>query len=138
MKAVCISKDVTGGGLTFGKKYDVIKRDRNPKYDKFYVDAFLLINDNGIEMWYDKAPLLIEILLLTGYSIKYIGEPYSGLTVGKCYECLDKEREYEYYNFIDDNNNFVGINKINYFGGAPNFIEITKIRENKLNNLLSI
>ena len=73
MKVVCISKEVTGGGLTFGEKYDVIERGRNPKYTKFYVDSFLLINDNGIEMWYDKSPMLIEILPLSEDLIKFIG-----------------------------------------------------------------
>ena len=136
MKVVCISKKVTGGGLTFGEKYNVIKRGPNPNNSKFYRDSFLLINDNAIEMWYDKSPMLIEVLPLTGDSIKYIGDPSSGLTVGKCYEVLDKERDYEYFNFIDDNNTFVGIAKRNYFGGAPNFIEITKVRNNKIEQIL--
>jgi hypothetical protein len=44
---------------------------------------------------YDKSPLIIEILPLKGY-IKFIGEPSNGLTYGKCYEWLDKERDHEY------------------------------------------
>jgi hypothetical protein len=135
MKVVCISKEVTGGGLTFGGKYDVIERGSNPN-SRFNLDSFLLINDNGLEMWYDKAPIVFEVLPLTGYSIKYIGMSSSGLTFDKFYEVLDKEIGGEYYNFIDDNNRFVGIPKINYFGGESNFIEITKIRENKLDTIL--
>jgi hypothetical protein len=133
---VCISKEVTGGNLTFGKKYNVIKRGRNPKFTN-YIDSFLLINDIGIEMWYDKSPLIVEILPLKGY-IKFIGEPSSGLTYGKCYEWLDKERDYEYVHLISDNNKFVGISKINYFGGAPNFVDVTttEIRDKKLNSIL--
>ena len=135
---VCISNEVTGGNLTFGKKYSVIKRGRNPKFTKFYVDSFLLINDIGIEMWYDKSPIVVfEILPLKGY-IKFIGEPLSGLTYGKCYEWLDKERDYEYTYLIDDNNKFVGISRINYFGGASNFVDVTttEIRGKKLNSIL--
>jgi hypothetical protein len=56
--------------------------------------------------------------------------------VGKCYELLDKERDYEYFYFIDDDSKFVGISKINYLGGSPNFIEVTKLRESKLNIIL--
>jgi hypothetical protein len=138
MKVVCISKEVTGGGLTFGEKYDVIERGRNPKYTKFYVDSFLLINDNGIEMWYDKSPMLIEILPLSEDLIKFIGKPLSGLTYGKWYEMLDKERDYEYFHLIDDNNKFVGISKRNYLGGAPNFVKVSKdeIRDNKIEYIL--
>ena len=135
MKVVCISNEVTGGGLTFGKKYDVIERGPNPNQTRFYVDSFLLINDNGIKMWYDKSPILVEVLPLSGYSIKYIGKSGDGLTNGNYYEVLDQERNYEYFYFIDDNNKFVGIRKINYLGGAPNFIEVTKVRENKIKEL---
>jgi hypothetical protein len=88
------------------KKYNVIKRGRNPKFTN-YID-FLLINDIGIEMWYDKSPLIIEILPLKGY-IKFIGEPSNGLTYGKCYEWLDKERDHEYV--ILAITQFVGISK---------------------------
>jgi hypothetical protein len=136
MIAICISKEVTGGGLTFGKKYDVIKRGRNPNCTHAYVDSFLLKNDLGVEMWYDKSPYIIEVLTITGESIKYIGEKCSGLTIGKCYEVIDKERDYEYHYFIDDNNKFVGIRKRNYLGGAANFIEVTKVRNEKIENIL--
>ena len=140
MKVVCITKKVTGGGLTFGEKYDVIERGPNPNRTRFYADSFLLINYNGIKMCYDRAPILIEVLPLTGHSIRYIGSPSSGLTVGKCYEVLDKERDYEYFYFIDDDSKFVGISKINYLDaglcGSPNFIEVTKLRESKLNIIL--
>ena len=135
MKVICISKEVTGGGLTFGEKYDVIERGSNPKYTRFYVDSFLLINDRGIKMWYDRAPILVELLPLSGYSIKYIGNSGDGLTRGNYYEVIDKESDYEYFYFIDDNKKFVGISKINYFGGEPNFIEITKVREDKIKEL---
>jgi hypothetical protein len=86
-------------------------------------------------MWYDKSPILVEVLPLSGYSIKYIGKSGDGLTRGNYYEVLDQERNHEYFYFIDDNNKFVGIRKINYLGGAPNFIEVTKVREDKIKEL---
>ena len=135
MKVVCISHEVTGGGLTFGQRYDVIERGPNPNKTRFYVDSFLLINDNGVKMWYDRSPILVELLPLIGHSIKYIGKSGDGLTNGNYYEVLDKERNYEYFYFIDDNNKFVGISKINYLGGAPNFIEVTKVRQDKIKEL---
>jgi hypothetical protein len=135
MEVVCISDKVTGGGLTFGQRYDVIERGPNPNQTRFYVDSFLLINDNGVKMWYDRAPILVEVLPLSGYSIKYIGESVDGLTNGNYYEVIDKERQNEYFYFINDNNKFVGIRKINYFGGSPNFIEVTKVREDKIKEL---
>jgi len=138
-KVQCITDDITGGGLTFGEKYNVIKRGSKPdSKHQWYKDWFLLINDNGQEMWYDKCPYgVIELLQLTGETIQYIGESKSGLTNGKYYETLDKEKGYEYFYFIDDDDRFVGIYKINYFGGAANFIEVTKERDDKINSILS-
>ena len=134
MNIVCISKKVTGGGLTFGKKYEVIKVIKRGDY---YNSSFLLINDNGIEMWYGKCPYgVIEVIYLNGDSIKYIGEPSTSLTYGKCYEVLDKEVDQQYFNFINDDNQFVGISKISYLGGKENFIEITKERDNKIKQIL--
>jgi hypothetical protein len=38
---------------------------------------------------------------------------------------------------ISDNNKFVGISKINYFGGAPNFKDVTIIEtRDRLNSIL--
>ena len=67
--------------------------------------------------------------------IKYIGKSGDGLTNGNYYEVLEQERNYEYFYFIDDNNKFVGIRKINYLGGSPNFIEVTKVRQDKIKEL---
>ena len=134
MKVKCISYDTKG--LTFGKEYNVIKRGSNPDSKHlWYKDWFLLINDDNKEMWYDRCPMgIIELLPLTGETIQYIGESTSGLTHGKYYQTLEGKGD-EYFYFIDDNDKFVGISKINYFGGSPNFIEITKNRDFKLNNL---
>jgi hypothetical protein len=122
---MCIGDDVEH--LTYAKKYNVIIREGS---------KFLLINDKGIEKWYDRCPLcIIEILPLSGEYVEYIGPITGGLTSkGKYYETLDKERDYQYYYFLDDNNRFVGIPKINYFGGKPNFVDVTviQLRENKL------
>ena len=136
MIAICVDRKVTGGGLTFGKKYDVIKRGPDPGCDWAYVDSFLLKNDLGIEMWYARSPYSIEVLPMTGECIKYIGEPFEGLTIGRCYETIDKERDYEYHHFIDDLGRFVGMRKREYLGGGWNFVELTKERNEKIEGIL--
>lgn len=136
MIAICVDRKVTGGGLTFGKKYDVIKRGPDPGCDWAYVDSFLLKNDLGIEMWYARSPYLIEVLPMTGESIKYIGEPCENLTIGRCYETIDKERDYEYHHFIDDLGRFVGMRKRAFFGGGCNFVEVTRERNEKIEGIL--
>lgn len=123
MKALCISNNLIG--LTYNTKYDIIENKH---------ETYLLLNDFGEKIWYYRNKMgIIEVLSLTGVFIKYIGNPREGMTIGNYYEIVDNY-DRDYYYFINDNNKFVGINKINYCGGRPNFTELQKNLQVDLEN----
>ena len=139
MEVICLQNDVKN--LTKNKRYDVIKMGNpatdHPKHFNWAKNWFLLINDLGQEDWFEQSPMgIIEVIDYTGEVIQYIGGPSEGLTNGKCYETLNKLNNEHFY-FINDNGVFVGISKRNYFGGAYNFIEITKERDRKINQIIT-
>jgi hypothetical protein len=85
---------------------------------------------------YEKSPMgIIEVMKLTDIFKEYVGPKHKGLTIGKTYQILDDRSGYYY--FINDNDKFVGITKINYFGGTPMFkvVDKTQINLNELSNL---
>ncbi len=116
--------------LTQGKYYTVIDKVfmNKPPWTREY----LLKNDNGEEDWYVITSGIINFAESYNTWVKYIGESYRGLTVGKIYQLCGSEDE-GYYYFMNDENKFVGIRKTNYLGGAKLFNKID--REEKLKQL---
>ena len=133
MKVICIDTDVVG--LTLGRHYDVISKDEVHRHSKF-----LLKNDLDENIWYDINPYgIIKILPLTDIFVEFLGESRNGLTKGNYYQILDRDGYFtegdETYYFMDDFNKFVGINRVNYFGGGVLFRNTSKIRNKKLEEL---
>lgn len=130
MKIICINKVE---GLTVGKEYDVIKTEEvNFPWNLGY----FVINDYNLMERYERSPMgIIEVMELTDIFKEYVGPEHRGLTIGKTYQILDDRSGYYY--FINDNDRFVGITKINYFGGTPMFkvVDKTQINLNELSNL---
>lgn len=131
MKVICIDTDVIG--LTLGRHYDVISEDH--RHSKF-----LLKNDLGENIWYDINPYgIIKILPLTDIFVEFLGESGNGLTNGNYYQLLDRNGYFteddETYYFMDDFNKFVGIRRVNYFGGGILFRNTSRIRNKKLDEL---
>lgn len=120
MKIICINKVK---GLTVGKEYDVIKTEPV----KFpWVLGYFVINDYNLMERYERSPMgIIEVMELTDIFKEYIGPEHRGLTIGKTYQILDDKCGYYY--FLNDKDKFVGITKINYFGGTPMFKVVDKI-----------
>ena len=120
MKIICINEVK---GLTVGKQYDVIKTEPV----KFpWILGYFVINDyNSLER-YERSPMgIIQVMELTDIFKEYVGPEHRGLTIGKKYQILDDKNGYYY--FLDDNDKFVGITKINYFGGKPMFKAVDEI-----------
>jgi hypothetical protein len=139
MRVVCIGNV---NALTIGKYYDVIQNGSNPNSNHlWYKDWFLLKNDNNDTLWYDrKTSGIIKILPLLDIWVKYIGDQTDGISYDSYYNLLDRgDNGDEYYYFLNDKNEFVGIRKINFFGGKNNFriVDISEIRNEKINNLLN-
>lgn len=133
MIVVCIDTDVIG--LTLGSHYDVISEDEVHRHSKF-----LLKNDLGENIWYDINPYgIIKILPLTDIFVEFLGESGNGLTNGNYYQLLDRNGYFteddETYYFMDDFNKFVGIRRVNYFGGGILFRNTSRIRNKKLDEL---
>ena len=119
MKIICINKVK---GLTIGKEYDVIKTEPIEFSSGL---GYFVVNDDNLMERYEKSPMgIIQIIELTDISLEYIGPEHKGLTIGKTYQMLDDR--HGYYYFLNDNDKFVGITKINYFGGTPMFKEVDK------------
>lgn len=138
MEILCIDSDVDG--LTKNKRYKAIEK-KSPY--SIYEVGFLIINDFGVEKWYSRCPFgIIKIVKLTNKFIQYIGKSKClDLTFGGVYEILDRgssSNDNEYYYFINDKGNFVGINRRS-MNGSFNFMDITKkhLRKNKLDELFS-
>jgi len=70
--------------------------------------------------------------------VVYIENKYEYLTKGKVYQLL-KNKDCKYYYIMDDNNEFIGIHKTDYFGGHELFKDFTKYinRNIKINYLLN-
>ena len=129
MKIICINEVE---GLTVGKEYDVIKTDG----EFTRVMGYFVINDYNLMERYERSPMgILEVMELTDIFKEYVGPEHRGLTIGKTYQILDDRSGYYY--FINDNDKFVGITKINYFGGTPMFkvVDKTQINLNELSNL---
>lgn len=130
MKIICINEVE---GLTVGKQYDVIKTEQ-VKFPWNLV--YFVINDYNLMERYERSPMgIIEVMELTNIFKEYVGPEHRGLTIGKTYQILDDRCGYYY--FLNDNNKFVGITKINYFGGKDMFkvADKTQINLNELSNL---
>ena len=143
MKVVCIDTDVAG--LTLGRYYDVISEDIQRSPSGFaevfkHHSKFLLKNDLGEDKWYDHNPFgILKILPITDTLVEFLGESTTGLTKGKYYHLLDRNGYFseddETYYFMNDFNRFVGVGRINYFGGDILFKNTSKIRNKRLNEL---
>lgn len=137
MKIVCVTKT---DGLTVGKDYDVLSTGPKPG-SKWTTIGYNIINDFGEEVWHEECPMgIIEVLSYTGEIVEYIGKPCDGITEGKSYYILNRDsrdsQSGSYY-FMNDKNEFVGISKRNYFGGAYNFTTAkTVLRDKVINDLL--
>jgi hypothetical protein len=145
MIVVCVRVSNTSStyGLTVGNHYEVI--------DSSDSNRLGLVNDFGIESYYDTSidPMYNEITDDTGkvislaevsdYNIIYVGGLTPYLTYGKSYSTL-KLGKYDvvyemflpglYFYIINDIGDVVGKRKSDNL-----FIEITKIREEKINSL---
>ena len=138
MIVVCVRvSNTTTYGLTTGNHYEVI--------DSSDSNRLSLINDFGIESYYDtfidpsyditdytgKARLLAEV---SDYNIIYVGGLTRYLTYGKTYSILklnNHDVSSLYFYIINDVGDMFGKRKKDNL-----FIEITKIREEKINSIL--
>jgi len=119
MKIICINKVK---GLTVGKEYDVIKTEQVKVPWNL---GYFVINDYNLMERYEKSPMgIIEVMELSDIFKEYVGPEHKGLTIGKTYQILDDKNGYYY--FLNDNDKFVGITKINYFCGKDMFKEVDK------------
>jgi hypothetical protein len=138
MIVVCVRvSNNTTYGLTTGNHYEVI--------DSSDSNRLSLINDFGIEAYYDtfidssyeitdgtgKVRLLAEV---SDYNIIYVGGLTRYLTYGKTYSILklnNHDVSSLYFYIINDSGYMFGKRKKDNL-----FIEITKIREEKINSIL--
>jgi hypothetical protein len=139
MIVVCVRvSNTTTYGLTTGNHYEVI--------DSSDSNRLSLINDFGIESYYDTFiyPMYNEITDYTGkvislaevsdYNIIYVGGLTRYLTYGKTYSILklnNHDVSSLYFYIINDVGDMFGKRKKDNL-----FIEITKIREEKINSIL--
>jgi hypothetical protein len=139
MIVVCVRvSNTTTYGLTTGNHYEVI--------DSSDSNRLSLINDFGIESYYDTFidPMYNEITDDTGkvislaevsdYNIIYVGGLTRYLTYGKTYSILklnNHDVSSLYFYIINDVGDMFGKRKKDNL-----FIEITKIREEKINSIL--
>mgnify|MGYP003644234092 FL=1 len=139
MIVVCVRvSNNTTYGLTTGNHYEVI--------DSSDSNRLSLINDFGIESYYDTFidPMYNEITDYTGkvislaevsdYNIIYVGGLTRYLTYGKTYSILklnNHDVSSLYFYIINDVGDMFGKRKKDNL-----FIEITKIREEKINSIL--
>ena len=139
MIVVCVRvSNTTTYGLTTGNHYEVI--------DSSDSNRLSLINDFGIESYYDTFidPMYNEITDYTGkvislaevsdYNIIYVGGLTRYLTYGKTYSVLklnNHDVSSLYFYIINDVGDMFGKRKKDNL-----FIEITKIREEKINSIL--
>jgi hypothetical protein len=122
-KIIYIDNDIPE--LTTGKIYEVLDERR---VEKFPNHQLLIENDNREKVWYFDFGGIIKFAEAYDVYVKYIGEKTEGLTPGNVYQtCGRKDREHYY--FLDDNNKYCGVYKINYFGGAKLFEEIDRIEK---------
>ena len=121
MKIICVTKVE---GLTVGKQYEVMKIGPREDGKHQWKMGYFVINDNNVLKRYEKAPMgIINVLEVTDIFLEYVGKEYKGLTYGKAYQMLrNKIDDYNY--FLNDDNEFVGIRKVNYLGGKPLFKEV--------------
>ncbi len=131
MKAVCLGIGDLHS-LTVGKYYTVLQLGSDG-------NSYLLTDDIGETKWFDRDMYgILQILIATDIWVEYIGNRHSGLTKGCLYNLLDRRRSDEYFYFMNDDSEFVGVSKINYIGGAPNFRVLSKddIRDKNINDIL--
>ena len=117
--------------LTKGNTYFVLgKRKSLTSLDHEY----LVKNDLGEQKWFGYYDGIITFAELYNKYIRFIGADYDGLTKDRVYQLCGRDSIDEYYYFVNDYNKFVGIPRINYFGGAKFFDEFD--RNDKIDSLL--
>ena len=119
--------------LTKGKIYTVLGERKSPTSS--IEDDYLIENDYDVEKWFGWFGGVITFAELYNEYIRFIGDEYNGLTKGKVYQLCGRMSTQEYYYFVDDKNEFVGIPKRNYFGGAHYFEKFD--RDDKIDLLLN-
>ena len=98
--------------LTRNKEYIVIDERRSSKF-KWSIEEILLKNDEGVKKWYPYNIYgILHFNLLSGNYIRYIGKN-NELNNTKLYELFDRYSS-EYYYFINDNGDYVGMIKTNF------------------------
>lgn len=128
-------------GLSNNNVYRVLDEFRSRIWTTC-IDKILILNDYGIEEWYEIGLGIDKFWLLSNEYVRYIGSENSWTNEGKLiygakYELIDRYSD-EYIYFIDSKGDFIGPRRINYIGGEVMFesVPIEELRDDKISKII--